>query len=144
MYRNIVVGTDGSRTAQGAVRHAVELARVTGATLHVVSAHQVAMGLAGAAEMGPTGLDPIRAAADAAAAAIDRAKAEADLAKVPVQTHEPTGAAAAALIDVAKATSADVIVVGSRGMHGARRVLGSTPNTVTHQAECHVLLVRTD
>jgi universal stress protein A len=39
--------------------------------------------------------------------------------------------------------SADVIVVGSRGMHGARRVLGSTPNSVSHHAPCHVLLVAT-
>lgn len=65
-------------------------------------------------------------------------------ATLPVETHDPAGSAAAALLEVAKATSADLIVVGSRGMHGARRVLGSTPNSVTHQAVGHVLVVHTD
>ncbi|HJR24349.1 MAG TPA: universal stress protein [Acidimicrobiales bacterium] len=143
MYRTIVVGTDGSRTAHNAVSHAVELARLTGATLHVVSARQPAMGLAGAAELGATGLDPGTAAAEASAAAIQEAVAEAESAKVPVETHDPAGSAAACLIEIAKTAAADLIVVGSRGMHGARRVLGSTPNTVTHQAGCHVLVVHT-
>jgi nucleotide-binding universal stress UspA family protein len=144
MYRTIVVGTDGSRTAQAAVRHAVELARVTGATLHLVAARQIAYAVAGSPELGATGLDPVTAAAEASAAALELGLAEAQAAEVPVETHDPTGAAAAALIDIAKATSADLIVVGSRGMHGARRVLGSTPNSVTHQATCHVLVVHTD
>jgi nucleotide-binding universal stress UspA family protein len=36
-----------------------------------------------------------------------------------------------------------MIVVGSRGMHGAKRVLGSVPNTVSHHAGCNVLIVST-
>ncbi|HYM57252.1 MAG TPA: universal stress protein [Solirubrobacteraceae bacterium] len=36
---------------------------------------------------------------------------------------------------------ADLIVVGNKGMH--RRVLGSIPNTVSHRAECDVLIVQT-
>jgi nucleotide-binding universal stress UspA family protein len=143
MYRTIVVGTDGSRTAHDAVQHAVELARLTGATLHVVSARQPALGLAGSPELGATGLDPGTAAAEAAAAAIQEAVADADAAKVPVETHDPMGAPAACLVEIARMASADLIVVGSRGMHGARRVLGSTPNSVTHQAGCHVLVVHT-
>jgi nucleotide-binding universal stress UspA family protein len=143
MYRTIVVGTDGSRTAVAAVRHAVELARVTGATLHVVSARNPAYGLAGATEVGASGLDPIGAANEAAASALEHALAEAKTAKVPVETHDPTGAPASCLVDVASAVDADVIVVGSKGMQGARRVLGSTPNSVSHHAPCHVLLVNT-
>src|SRR5262245_37925391 len=41
MYKNIVVGTDGSSRALVAVDAAVELARLTGATVHVVHAHHV-------------------------------------------------------------------------------------------------------
>ena len=37
MFKSIVVGTDGSDTAGQAVRQAIDLARVVGATLHVVS-----------------------------------------------------------------------------------------------------------
>jgi nucleotide-binding universal stress UspA family protein len=34
-------------------------------------------------------------------------------------------------------------VVGNKGMTGARRLLGSVPNKVTHHAECNVMVVRT-
>ena len=38
-----------------------------------------------------------------------------------------------------------MIVVGSKGMHGARRLaLGNVPNKVSHQAHCNVLIVATD
>ena len=39
---------------------------------------------------------------------------------------------------------ASLIVVGSRGMHGVKRVLGSVPNKVSHGARCSVLIVSTD
>ena len=38
---------------------------------------------------------------------------------------------------------ADLIVVGNKGMKGVRRVLGSVPNSVAHQANCSVLIVDT-
>jgi len=37
----------------------------------------------------------------------------------------------------------DLVVVGNKGMAGARRVLGSVPNTVSHAARCDVLIVHT-
>jgi nucleotide-binding universal stress UspA family protein len=36
-----------------------------------------------------------------------------------------------------------MIVVGNKGMRGARRVLGSVPNRVSHHAACCVLIVQT-
>ena len=42
------------------------------------------------------------------------------------------------------AIGAGLIVVGSQGMHGAKRVLGSVPNKVSHQARCNVMIVSTD
>jgi nucleotide-binding universal stress UspA family protein len=38
---------------------------------------------------------------------------------------------------------AELIVVGNRGMTGARRLLGSVPNSVAHRAPCSVLIVHT-
>jgi nucleotide-binding universal stress UspA family protein len=46
-----------------------------------------------------------------------------------------------AIVAVAEQVGADLIVVGNKGMH--RRVLGSTPNTVSHRAPCDVLIVQT-
>ena len=40
MFNRIVVGTDGSETAAEAVRQAIDLAKLTGATLSIVSAFQ--------------------------------------------------------------------------------------------------------
>ena len=42
-----------------------------------------------------------------------------------------------------KEQGADLIVIGSNGMQGARRVLGSVPNKVSHQSPCDVLIVQT-
>jgi nucleotide-binding universal stress UspA family protein len=44
---------------------------------------------------------------------------------------------------VATQVKADVIVVGNKGMTGLRRVLGSVPNSVAHQAPCAVLIAFT-
>jgi nucleotide-binding universal stress UspA family protein len=61
-----------------------------------------------------------------------------------VRTRVAPGDPAAALIDTAEDTLADVIVVGSKGMTGASRfVLGSVPNKVSHHAPCDVLIVHT-
>ena len=48
-----------------------------------------------------------------------------------------------AICDVAAAQEADVIVVGDKGVHGARRLLGSVPSAVTRHAGCAVLIVPT-
>jgi len=60
-----------------------------------------------------------------------------------VETYACCRTAADALLEVAEHQSADLIVVGNKGMHGARRVLGSIPNTIAHQAHCAVLIVPT-
>jgi nucleotide-binding universal stress UspA family protein len=48
------------------------------------------------------------------------------------------------LVQIADEQDAQMIVVGNRGMTGARRVLGSVPNRVSHHAHCDVLIVTTD
>jgi nucleotide-binding universal stress UspA family protein len=50
----------------------------------------------------------------------------------------------AAVCEVASTVDADLIVIGNRGMTGARRVLGSVPNSVAHHASCSVLIVETN
>jgi nucleotide-binding universal stress UspA family protein len=62
---------------------------------------------------------------------------------IEVELHPRKGDPADALLAVAKDTDADLIVVGNRGMTGARRVLGSVPNKVTHHADCNVMVVKT-
>jgi nucleotide-binding universal stress UspA family protein len=137
MFERIVVGTDGSGTASAAVKHAAELAAAGGGELVVVSA------FAHPREGAPVFTNPEQAGAEAARGLLhDVEKHYADSVKVRTVLRE--GNAADAIIDVAEEEGADLIVVGNRGMTGAKRaLLGSVPNTVSHHAPCHVLIVHT-
>jgi nucleotide-binding universal stress UspA family protein len=63
---------------------------------------------------------------------------------VEVVTHAREGDPADAILDVAEEQGADLIVVGNKGMTGAKRfLLGSVPNKVSHHAPCSVMIIRT-
>ena len=63
---------------------------------------------------------------------------------VSAHTHARQGDPADAILDVAEEIDADLVVVGNKGMTGAKRfLLGSVPNKVSHHAPCSVLIIRT-
>ena len=137
MFSKIVVGTDGSGTATAAVKHAAELAASSGAELVVVSAYAH-----------PKEGAPIFTSQDAPGAEAGRGLLQ-DVEKhyggtVKVRTVLREGSPADAIVDVAEEENADLVVVGNKGMSGSKRaLLGSVPNTVSHHAPCHVLIVHT-
>lgn len=139
MSEKIVVGTDGSPTAKRAVAEAVRLAKALGGELHVVSAYDQTQGmaLASAAAVVVTPVD------DQEILDSTLSEAAASVEGVPVTTHPMRGDPADALVSVAEEVGASLIVVGNRGMHGMKRVLGSVPNSVSHRARCNVLIVAT-
>ena len=147
MFRAIVVGTDGSATAAEAVRRAGALAAAFHADLHVVTAyHLPTMALAAAADPGivPSAvLQCEQLARDEARDLLDAVAGDLVGLGDSVTTHAVRAAPATAILDVAEEVDADLIVVGNRGMRGARRVLGSVPNHVSHHAACDVLVVDT-
>ena len=149
MYKNIVVGTDGSDTANVAVQHAIELARLGGGTLHVVHAYQdVSLGMAAmsAGSGGPVvDLDRLNVGlADNGTAVLEQAAGQCAAVGVKVESHLVRSDPADALIGVAANVSADLLVVGNRGMSGMKRfVLGSVPNRISHHTPCTLLIVRT-
>jgi len=146
IYAHIVVGTDGSPTAGQAVRHAAQLAKATGATLHVVHAFKVVPAAAafGSEFAVPTSLALTDDADRHARNVLEEAVTEARGVGVPVEGHLSTGDAASALLDTAERVGADLLVVGNKGMSGARRfVLGSVPNKVSHHCPCSLLIVNT-
>jgi nucleotide-binding universal stress UspA family protein len=53
-----------------------------------------------------------------------------------------TGAPAEGLVKLAQSGEYDLLVVGSRGVTGARRLIGSIPEEVSRRARTNVLLVR--
>src|SRR4051812_39916331 len=145
MIKTIVVGTDGSPTADRAVDAAMELAGSQHAALHVMTVYsplterEIADRRRG---LQPATRDDIDEATDARTI-LDGVRAKASVAGIEVELHARLGDAGAALVDCANEVSADLVVVGNRGMKGVRRVLGSIPNHVAHSAQCSVLIVDT-
>jgi nucleotide-binding universal stress UspA family protein len=146
VFRSIVVGTDGSETAEKAVDAAIELAQLSGATLELVSAYEPVSNqrLRREAREAPGDMEWMvhrRAEVDATLRhALERAAA----AGVTAGEHAREGDAADAILDVAEELGADLIVVGNKGMTGAKRfLLGSVPNKVSHHAPCAVMIIRT-
>jgi nucleotide-binding universal stress UspA family protein len=141
---SIVVGTDGSETAGRAVGEAIRLAKALDADIHIVSAYEP---LRGATIKGaPEGAAKVWAPLPDTLvnATVDQAAARVRTSGVNVESHAVEKDPADALLQVADEVGANLIVVGSKGMHGARRVLGSVPNKVSHQAHCNVLIVATE
>ncbi|MFL5780605.1 MAG: universal stress protein [Thermoleophilaceae bacterium] len=146
MFASIVVGTDGSETANEAVRQATDLAKAVGARINLVSAFE------------PIGNQRLREERtqvpdDMQWMVNEREDVDATLRKaaealqeigVEVETFARQGDPADAILDVAEEQNADLIIVGNKGMTGAKRfLLGSVPNKVSHHAPCSVLIIRT-
>jgi nucleotide-binding universal stress UspA family protein len=147
VFASIVAGTDGSETAQMALQAAVDLATLGGAQLHIVSAYEPVAEQRMSSESLDVPQDVQWAVGPRAdvLALLERAKATAAQAGLAqVETFARQGDAADAILDVAEEQSADLIVVGNKGMTGAKRfLLGSVPNKVSHHAPCSVLIIRT-
>ncbi|HEY1274556.1 MAG TPA: universal stress protein [Thermoleophilaceae bacterium] len=142
MFKTIVVGTDGSDTAQRAVSKAAEIASLTGASLHVVSAYSGGpVQVGGGAE--PEAKDWAIGADYNAEAVLQRTASRLRDNGIDVGEHAPKGDPADGIVEVATREKADLIVLGSVGMQGKRRLLGSVPNKVSHHAPCDVLIVHT-
>lgn len=147
MFASIVAGTDGSDTARVAVRYAIDLARELGARLQLVSAYEPVSDARLKTEQidAPADVEWAINPREEVVALLEEARAEAESVGVKeVETFARQGEAADAIIDVAEEQRADLIVVGNKGMTGAKRfLLGSVPNRVSHHAPCSVLIVRT-
>ena len=143
VFTSIVVGTDGSATAAEAVKRAAELAALCGAKLHVVTAFRPVAELMLNPEALPVDFGSLVNPERDAETIVEEAAGKLGGDGLKVEVHTCPGNAADALIEVAEREHADLIVVGSRGMRGARRMLGSVPNSISHHARCTVMIVQT-
>jgi nucleotide-binding universal stress UspA family protein len=146
MFKAIVVGTDGSETANEAVRQATELAKAVGASVDLVSAYEPVSGarLREEAQQVPKDMEWMVNPREDVDATLKAAGEQVGEAGVEVQTFAREGDPADAILDVAEERKSDLIIVGNKGMTGAKRfLLGSVPNKVSHHAPCSVLIIRT-
>jgi nucleotide-binding universal stress UspA family protein len=132
----VAVGTDGSETAGEAVQQAAEFARRFEAKLVLLSAFKDTPP--------PTGTDEAQWAYNPAAQLreiLSRTESEMNQQGIETTTLVDEGDPADVLVRLADECSADVLVIGNKGMH--RRVLGSVPKSVAHKAHCSVFVVKT-
>lgn len=122
MYKKLLIATDGSVTASHAAEVGIDVAKASGAEallLHVGD---------------PKDGKKVLAQVEKALAA----------SKVPIKTMSVSGDPADMICEVAEREEIDLIVVGNKGMTGAKRfLLGSVPNQVSHHSPCNVLIVKT-
>jgi nucleotide-binding universal stress UspA family protein len=143
VFSRIVIGTDGSESANAALDMAIELAREHGATLHIVNAFKppssaAHVAVAGAAVSGDFA-QAAMVSGEASEQLLERAASRAD--GLNVEVHSVNNSAPEAVLAVADAVNADLIVVGNKGMQ--RKVFGSVPNSIAHKAPCNLLIAKT-
>jgi nucleotide-binding universal stress UspA family protein len=139
MFTTILHPTDGSDHARRALAVAADLAKRYGATVVVVHAFDPVP-----RDLGSPYIDDLIARQTAAAERVVEASA-AELAAqgVAVDTTVVEGAPASVILDVARARSVDLIVMGSRGLNPvSAALLGSVSYRVLHAAPCPVLVTR--
>lgn len=139
MFDVIVVGADSSVTARRAVEAAAEIAGMTGGALHIVTAFEVKH--VGHGDL-PAEIGPLDNEGEADALLQSLSFIATSKGVTPV-LHKAQPPAADALLAYAEKVSADLLVVGNRGMKGVRRILGSVPNTIAHHATCSVAIIDT-
>ena len=136
----VVVGFDGSPESEVALRFAADEARMRGAPLRIVHAWEPsASGYLGEA-FAPTPdafVEAERRADVVLRAALEELRGE----TVEVEALAEEGGPAGVLLE--QAADAALLVVGSRGLGGAKRLLlGSVSQHLAHHATCPLVIVR--
>lgn len=135
----IVVGVDGSKNSNAALRWAAKRAQTTGQQIHAVYGWQYPPIMYATAGTGVSFEDQYdHDARELVQGFISAADLPADVTVVPVVRH---GSPADALIE--DANRADLLVVGARGNEGfTGLLLGSVANAVAHRTPCPLAVIR--
>ena len=126
MFKTVVVGVTNRATALQACGEALDLARASEATVHLVYAGDPASGQTG---------DAARRHANGLQESLKLSNSQA------MQVHVIDGRADGAILDVAGRVDADLIVIGSQGLIRRGRFTSEVPARVLSGARCSVLTV---
>jgi nucleotide-binding universal stress UspA family protein len=143
MLETIAVGTDGSDTATKAVEFALDLAEKFGSRMVFISSYTPVSETRIKREQrdAPGDVQWAINPAEDVEAALRQVEEMADDRGLKWTSEARQGDPADVLVEIAEAHNADLLVIGNKGMQ--RRVLGSVPNSVTHKANCSVVIVKT-
>jgi nucleotide-binding universal stress UspA family protein len=136
-FQRVLVATDGSRQCKAAVERAIDFAQSYGGEISVVSIVDVPAEFYAEA---PQVVDDL---AHKARGYVVEVKRQAEAAGVKAETFVREGEAYQAIIELAKARDVNIIVMGSHGRTGLKRLLmGSVAEKVIGYAPCPVLIAR--
>ena len=143
MVKAIAVGTDGSDTAQKAVDFALDMAERYKAKIVFTSAYVPVSEsrLRKEQEEAPSDIQWSINPSEEVDATLRKVEEQAKERGLDYTSEARTGDPADVIVDIAADHDVDVIVVGNKGMQ--RRILGSVPNSVSHNAPCSVMIVKT-
>jgi nucleotide-binding universal stress UspA family protein len=143
MVQTVAVGTDGSGTADKAVEFAIDMAARYEARIVFISAyHPVGESrLKRESRDAPEELQWTINPAEDVDATLRDCEERAEQRGLRWASEAREGDPAKILVQLAASNEADVLVIGNRGMQ--RKVLGSVPNSVSHNAPCSVMIVKT-
>ena len=149
MFKSILVATDGSDLANKALDTALDLARLYGASLSILTTTDPVTASLGAGGFGTIDAGPIlarleEAYASQAANLLADARHKLQESGVTAETlHLPDHRPADGIVQTATEKNADLIVMGSHGRRGlSRMLLGSQAAEVLSRANVPVLIVK--
>jgi nucleotide-binding universal stress UspA family protein len=143
MVQTVAVGTDGSGTADKAVEFAIDMAARYEARIVFISAYVPVREsrLQREARDAPDDLQWTINPAEDVDATLRECEERAEAKGLRWISEAREGDPAKILVQLAESNGADVLVIGNKGMQ--RKVLGSVPNSVSHNAPCSVMIVKT-
>jgi nucleotide-binding universal stress UspA family protein len=149
MFKNLLIATDGSELADKAIKAGLELARLNGAQVTILTATDPVSTGIGSGGFGTIDAGPIVARLEEGYAAeaanlLASARHKAQEAGITAETvHMPRHRPAEGILETAEKTGCDLIVMGSHGRRGlGRLLLGSQAAEVLARAKVPVLIIK--
>lgn len=142
-YSNILVAIDLSEDSREVLDAAKAVAAKTSARLHLATVIKPLTQVYGGLDMAPISSGSVSFEEEATTQA--RAQLDTlarDYGIKADDIHIVLGSPGREVKELAASTKADLIVIGCHGREGFNRLLGSTANSVLHDADCNVLAVR--
>ncbi len=134
----ILLATDGSEDAAVATKAAIDLSNQSGAELHVVHVGRSSLRLS-PQEYHAAAREKIGELAKA----VEEAGGDVTETHLRIDDSQTAGNEAEHITGLAEELGADLIVIGSRGLSGMKRlVMGSVSESVVRHAHCPVLVMR--
>jgi nucleotide-binding universal stress UspA family protein len=141
-FRNILVPTDFSENAEGALALAIELATESRGSIHLLHAYEIPISAVPpyGVELPPGLVLEVR---DAAARQLEKVAARVRERGLACDAHLIHGPPVDGIVEGAGSVKADLIVMGTRGLTGLKHViLGSVAERTIRSAPCPVLTVK--